>query len=257
MKVISLIYVFLLIIPMVTNASGVQSQLQSIELVNDKVVFSLQSSKTHTTPSCAASPTQAQWTFALNDVNGRAMYSMLMTAVAKQQQVEVTSAQICLEQIELVSSIRLVVSQPTPTSSADSQTGQLYLYKGDGVTKLGIYAGQNAAIMYLPIGFPAFLKGYDAKPHALYYLDEQCQGDAYLPENRRYAPYLDPINNRFVKAESERMKNYPDKKVYFYSLDTNDCRYQNFTSANTHGRNYYKANVVAHPLCGLKGCIVK
>lgn len=236
------------------------SELDSIKLYAEKVVFSLKLAKTHTIPSCAATLPQNSnmWTFSLNDLHGRAMYSMLMTAVAKQQKVTVFSAQTCIDNLEEVASLKLTVLTSPVIASSD----KLFLYKGDGQTKLGIYAGIPTAgtIEYFPLEGPFHIQYHKQSVQGLYYLNPQCEGDVYLNSNKTVVDskshhFIRPLinsNNSYVTMK----KHYPEKTIYFYQKKSDTC--QNTGRTNIlDGGSYYKGEEFEHPLCGRLGCIVK
>lgn len=239
------------------QAQASQAKLASVDLRDDHVMFALQSPKTHAIPSCAANATgtKEMWTFSINDAQGRAMYSMLMTAVAKQQAVKVTSGQTCFQQVELASGLSLVVSEST--EPAGGTGNHLYLYKGDGVTKLGVFAGvHGTAIQYLPLSGHAVVRYYRPEEVNGYYDNPQCHGNKYVfftvPASKLL---VDTFYGVYMKRTDTKMPQYPEKDVYH--VVNSECVSANMKSSFSSMQNYRKTEPAEHPLCGLNSCIVK
>ena len=261
------------------------SQLTSVEIVDDRVIFSLHTAKSHPIASCAANSasTKESWTFSLGAPSGRAMYSLLMTAVAKQQKVQVTTANTCLQQIEVASGVRLAVTQ-APVSSGGSDSGKVYLYKGDGVTKVGTVIDSNApgrtvgesggmpntgVIRYVPIEDPTLVRDY-ALTHfnesSIMFTDPQCQNEAYyhIHDAQKQNAYYTGVNsfmiansniNGFFQANLNlKMSDFgTTKKGYF--INHGRCTLQH--NSVVHYTSYYKLEPAIHPVCGASLCQIK
>lgn len=270
--------VALLLMPNNANATGLQAKLNSVELRDDSVIFSLQSAKTHSIPSCAANlpQTKQMWTFSINDLRGRAMYSMLMTAVAKQQEIEVTSSQACLQQIELASGIRLAVSQQADMTP--SQGAKVHLYKGDGVTKLGVVIsathggreyGQDGGMphtglfMYVPVDNPTLVKSYSQTHYtdsyySFLFTDPHCTSQPFTTGNfgDGIKSILFPkanISGFYKLNKNKQLSTLSNMRVYKWSEQ--GCLEDNAEIWNY--SNYYELERGIDPLCGEQLCIIK
>ena len=92
------------------------AKVNFINIDNDIVFFSTAEAKAASSPSCVVAATQQQYTISLDNETGRAMYALLITALAGQQEIEVASAQDCADVvgIERVQSINMIPALPAP-----------------------------------------------------------------------------------------------------------------------------------------------
>jgi hypothetical protein len=70
-----------------------------INVDGDTLYFSTEAAKLSVLPSCVAIQTNNQWAVSLDTQNGQSMYVLLLTAVANQLSVEITSAGDCKDAI--------------------------------------------------------------------------------------------------------------------------------------------------------------
>ncbi|KNC65127.1 hypothetical protein AC626_25065, partial [Pseudoalteromonas rubra] len=113
---------------------AIAGPITQIEIENNTVLFST-SSMAPSSVACVAEDKNQLRSISLDSHSGRAMYSLLITAVAKQQAVAVTSAQDCadLAGVERVQSLRLAPN----TSAGNSNARSIGLYASDGITRIG------------------------------------------------------------------------------------------------------------------------
>jgi hypothetical protein len=79
------------------NVTNAASKVSFINVDENTVYFSTQQTKTHTSPTCIKPETKNQWTVSLSSSNGRALYSLLATAVAGNLDIDVSSALDCAD----------------------------------------------------------------------------------------------------------------------------------------------------------------
>ncbi|WP_448566714.1 hypothetical protein [Thalassotalea ganghwensis] len=76
---------------------SVNANINYLNVEANKVTFSLTENKTHSMPSCAITETNQQYGVSLLTESGRAMYSLLITAMSTKQAVSVVSANDCAD----------------------------------------------------------------------------------------------------------------------------------------------------------------
>ena len=93
------------------NASG---SINFLEVDNDVVLFSTSEAKVATSPACVAQENSNLWTVPLASDSGRAIYSLILTSIAKGEGValNIESAQDCADKtgIERASKVSLIVN---------------------------------------------------------------------------------------------------------------------------------------------------
>ncbi|OCQ18319.1 hypothetical protein A7985_24225 [Pseudoalteromonas luteoviolacea] len=253
------------------------STIKTIELNGDFVRFSLHADKSHPLPSCVSTIPELKntWSFYLNDSHGKAMYTMLMTAVAKQQKITATSALSCNEQIELVSGIELAVSAPTDVT-ADADDGKAYLYKSDGFTKVGLVLngihtgrlpgemvsspiGYTGQLLYVPLDNPTILREYSLgfSQNMTYYPDASCKSTPYI-HGYNQSDQLIGVNyyqkeheglNGFYRANLSKLGSAVSSQWYY--VDEGACKPTGTPNPA------YALEPAIHPVCGSSLCIVK
>lgn len=225
-----------------------------LKIDKDVVLFSTTETNSAASPTCVANENTGIWSASLRSESGRAMYALLTTAVAKNMDVEVTSANDCADadEFERAEAVDLVFSDSESTAS-DSGVG---LYKGDGVTRLGTVIGMGP------------------EANSFYYASTEDQNSALFIEN--FMP--DQSTNKpifFSGANCTGTKYYPytpnlvlskpalnGGEVYYSSATRASRTYKsNFYStaciANSGTVNTYTLSVYNHPVCGNKPCIVR
>jgi hypothetical protein len=93
------------------NASGT---VDFLEVDNDVVLFSTSAAKAAASPACVAPETSSLWTVSLTSDSGRAIYSLILTSMAKGDGValNIESAQDCTDKsgFERASKVSLIVN---------------------------------------------------------------------------------------------------------------------------------------------------
>ena len=73
-------------------------QVNYLDVNGDIVVFATEATKTNTSPACVGAANSDKWAVSLNSESGRAIYSLLMTALVTKMRVNVESAGDCADQ---------------------------------------------------------------------------------------------------------------------------------------------------------------
>ena len=227
-------------------AAGVINHLQ---VDDDLVIFSTDEVKTAPSPACVTAENANLWSVSLSNDSGRAIYSMVLTAVAKgaSMAVDVESANDCgvTNGIERARKVSLV---PKPVVSGNKSVG---LYKHDGVTRVGSIVKYNNAndIVYADneASYPTkwlhsvFVFG------DLFYLEENCLGDPYTSKSNTFLYNKDFNDGKFFTPATPSQQLYP--KSYFsgpycYAIDEL--------------KSLYKIDLTAeHPVCGFGPCKIR
>ena len=163
-----------------------------LNVVDDTVYFATDETK-GSTPACVAFETTEQWTVSLSNKTGRAIYSLLVTAMAGKQAINVETGDDCgdIAGIERAKGISLQPVNEAIGISADVKG--LYLFQGDGVTKVGRIAEvlSPTSFYYLPLGGGDRFELYDSEAMAanikqetyVYFETSNCTGTAYAPSS--------------------------------------------------------------------------
>lgn len=208
MKAVRLLLSTLCALPLFANANAA-GQVNYLNIDGDAVHFSTEETKSHTLPSCAVAATKDRYAFSLRTDAGRAMYSLLITAMAGKQAITVDSGQDCadvagLERAEGISITPTVV----PVSNANGGGKAFYLYKSDG-TKLGVIASviNGRTTFYLDVNRDDRFSSITPtiKADILYFSNENCQGDVYTDTTFTYQlSHYHFNNNKLMSATSRR-----------------------------------------------------
>ncbi|AIY67414.1 hypothetical protein [Pseudoalteromonas piratica] len=247
----------ILFAPIIAQANA---KISYLNVDGNNVHFTLAADKTHTIPSCAIAETNQHYGVSLLTEAGRAMYSLLITAMSSKQAVSVVSGNDCndVAGVERAQSISLMPD----VSAAGGSAKAMYLYKSDGVTKLGrIYNSENINhFYYFPLDDNTKLREYRntiwtiyySPQHQLYFSETECQGAALVQYHGANTP-------RYVKNIG-----YNDGNLL---SATGSSSYYNFKSIkNNSGEcvsyNYpnQRATIATphqDPICGNGPCIFK
>ncbi|MGV2871282.1 fibrinogen-like YCDxxxxGGGW domain-containing protein [Colwellia sp. E150_009] len=102
----------------VTSQSFASSKISYLSVKDEVVYFSTTSAKIHAIPDCVATENQQKWAIPMGNLNGRAMYSMLVTAVAANSLVTINSKNSCdVTGFESPIEIALGTDDALPTSA--------------------------------------------------------------------------------------------------------------------------------------------
>ncbi|MCG7560703.1 hypothetical protein [Pseudoalteromonas sp. McH1-42] len=226
--------------------------ITQIEIENNIVLFST-SSMAPSTVACVAENKNQLRSVSLDSHSGRAMYSLLITAVAKQQAVAVTSAQDCadLAGVERVQSLRLAPN----TNAGNSNARSIGLYASDGITRIGTLVDtahyKNSA--------------YDSGQYRWTYIDDEGGVD-YKTLNISYNnaeiqhEYSGCRGRQGLSTHGEPVYHHGkyimgDKNAPFTS--SADRNAQNYSCFNRQNQTSYEIIETEHPICGAGLCLVK
>ncbi|MBD1582582.1 hypothetical protein [Pseudoalteromonas sp. S16_S37] len=237
------------------------STVAELNVLGDTATFTLSEPKTHTIPSCVSSDNQNKWAINLNSLQGQAMYSLLVTAVSKEQLVTVQSAQRCesVVDVEQVQSLSLSVNKQSAGS------GGAWLYKGDGVTKVGkVISFEPNVYYYSPIeGTQKYHVykpsiGKDFQSH--YFLDAECKSEPYQTYNsRNEAVFYQNVKSYFhfsdPNIQGNRLSDHGNAPVYKQWGGTNGCVKESYLAYQEN--RAIKLEKTEHPLCGKTPCWIK
>ena len=223
-----------------------------LNVVDDIVYFTTDEVKAGM-PSCVVAENAELWAVSLNHKTGRALYSLLVTAMAGKQAINVESGADCgdIAGIERAKGISL---QPTAVSGSAGSTSIVYLYKGDGETKLGrvIGAEQGTTVSFLSPDNNKFLQTYSyaVSTHTVDFDELDCSGNVYMPigNYKGYHPFVK--GGMYVRTTSKRATTYRKSNVNGQGVCTNYSAPQSATL-------YPIDTTYADPLCGDKICIFK
>lgn len=234
-----------------TVASTQAQQINYLNVEGSDVYFSTTTSKAASAPSCAAAATNEQYAISLNTESGKAIYSLLITAMASKQGVNVLSANDCADVtgVERAKGVSMV-----PVTVHDSAKG-VYLYTGDGITKLGPIISSTSTsgygVTYLANQSDRKLSVYNhpGVSGTLYFTTHDCSGTAYSSNRNRvfYNPGLE--SGRY-------MTTYGSKRVAVErpsQLSNNGTCTQNTMSSTT----LYEVKPYNDPICGDFPCTIK
>lgn len=86
---------FVLVLAVISLPVFAAGKVNYLDINQGIVMFSTDESKTVTSPSCVITANSSKWALSLNSENGRAIYSMLMTAMAIDMPIGVETAADC------------------------------------------------------------------------------------------------------------------------------------------------------------------
>ncbi len=225
-----------------------------LKIDKDVVLFSTTETNSAASPACVANENTGIWSASLRSESGRAMYALLTTAVAKNMDVVVTSANDCADadEFERAEAVDLVFSDSESTASGSG----VGLYKGDGVTRLGTVIGmgpeansfyyastedQNSAL-YLENFAPS-----QSSTRPIYFKEENCTGTMYYPYTPDFVLSKPSLND----GEAYITNTVVARRAYKSSFTSTLC------VAESGAVNTYTLSVYNHPVCGSKPCIVR
>lgn len=230
-------------------------QIQSLDVSEDVVLFSLSEEKTGSLPSCIQSGNEQMWALGLATHTDRAIYALLMTALANKSAISVESAGDCAakEGVERPASISLVPGSSSPSEAASDG---LYLYKSDGVTPVGRIAKvvSEREWLYFTPDSNTELQSYRKFEYItgmLMFLERDCQGEAFSQVQNTVQRHDNFNQGRFFRSGSE------SASVARVSLFSSDGVCSN--NGTPHPATVYKIDTESyeHPLCGRGACIIR
>lgn len=243
------------------SLSSVASQIDSIHVENDIVTFKTLPAKTSNNISCVSAERATDWSISLKHSTGRAMYASLVAAYANKSNVEVTSANDCLDVVgvESVSAFAMMSNAGSGNTSATPQGGSFKLYKGDGVTLLGsvVSVPNVSTVIYLPHGesvesrevsWFTVIQKRNSLNIAFANLDCTGPGQVQSPNLKGWSPHYNS-GKYFLSTNSP--SSFSAKSELAVSDGVATCY-----NYNTN-RNWYSISEYTDPLCGSMPCQFK
>jgi hypothetical protein len=222
----------------------------------DAVHFSTNEAKSAVSPSCVIAETNDRFTVSLQSEAGRAMYSLLITAMASKQAVTIESALDCtdIEGVERAKGVSIVPI--TVAANLEGSGKSMYLYKGDNTTKLGrIFNGDggNNIYYYYPVDDNTVTRKYAFDTPLLdidiYFEKSNCTGVAYLLTHT-----INFIRHPYHNSGQVIMRSSTSRSGASYSrLNLQGICFNNTTYSNT----LYPLVPYNNLLCGNSPCIFK
>jgi len=241
---------YLLAIMLSSSYANAAAQVNYLNIDGDAVHFSIAESKTETSPSCVVAETNERFAFSLKTDAGRAMYSLLITAMAAKQDLAVESAQDCADVAGIERADGISITPTVTSANAESSASkQFYLYTGDGQKKLGRIASLDSyrQFYYLANDDVSTFSFYEKALGTLYFSQDNCQGEAFAI-NVDTAQHIDGYNNNmYYKSTSDY--SVVEKKSY---LSTKGC----IATSGSKGMYTIELSYV-DPLCGESPCQIK
>ena len=233
------------------GSACVAGTVDYLEIENDVVLFSTSDSKT-STPACVDAASSDLWSVSLSSDSGRAMYSMILTAMAKPGELglQVQTADDCAVSagVERAGNVQMVSSAQGGSSSGGKSVG---LYKSDGVTRVGtvIKMGSTSAWYYVTDELTREVQYYfiiDTDDY-MYYDAPNCEGNMYYAHDRGLRSYNYLGGQYYETSSTEESYNMQSQ------LKANGtCQTANFGP-----RDGYRVTKTEHPVCGNFPCYVK
>jgi hypothetical protein len=182
----SLQFISTLVFSCFTHAAGT---IDYLKIDQDVVLFSTTEDKTEASPACMAADNSELWSASLRSEAGRAIYSMLSIAIAKDLSIDVESAGDCadLTEFERASGVNLALAAETEASSSGAKS--IGVYQADGVTRIGTFLSWAEAaekVHYITGDASIEPKSYKINigtAATLYYSGSGCTGNVFSQEN--------------------------------------------------------------------------
>lgn len=187
-----------------TSALNAAGTIDHLSVDNDVVIFSTTEAKTAALPACASVEQADNWSISLNTQAGRAMYTLITTAIAKEMAVAIASAQDCADTGTIERAARIDLTVPSNQAvSLDTQGGAIGVYKHDGVTQIGTYAyTSSTSIHYVPVGGDYRIHSFRSQTRindVFYFTEDNCTGEMWT------------VNNRYTYIPTQNVSFDPDR----------------------------------------------
>lgn len=244
---------FCLLLFVISGTADAAGVIDFLKIDKDVVVFSTTETKSTVSPACMTAENADYWTFSLASDSGRAAYSLIVTAMAKNLDLEVASAEDCADSdgYERADGVNLVFAQ----AGAASNQGGISVYKGDGVTKIGTLASviDKDTWLYTTAEGTGELLELDNEVRLfgrVYFRSNGCSGSTYLTSNGAagFSLAFEHLDNGKLYRVSNGGGSYTTKS---YMKGDGQC-YED-TRTNT----FYPLHPYVHPVCGEYRCILK
>ncbi|WP_281556443.1 hypothetical protein [Thalassomonas sp. RHCl1] len=255
MKIQSIIISFLALISQLFSANAMAAaKVSYLNVDGDNVHFSTAEAKSAASPACVVAETNERFAVSLRTEAGRAMYSLLITAMSSDQPVTVVSGSDCGDVFGLERAQSVSIS-PDVTNEAGGAKS-LYLYKGDGVTKLGRIINMGTTenkFYYQPVDSEVEVRQYTnsqliSNIGSIYYQTNDCTGTAYIADNKYIGSHGTYNDGKLLTRIGGRLS------VITSSYLTNSGQCGTITPKYM---NLYGVSPYIDSLCGDAACIIR
>ncbi|CAH9067470.1 hypothetical protein PSECIP111854_04114 [Pseudoalteromonas sp. CIP111854] len=226
--------------------------IKQVEVNNNTVLFSTTSIADSNLP-CTSVDNKKLRAFSLNTHDGRAMYSLIVTALSKNYAIETVSAQDCADThgAERAKTVRLLAN----TNKEVNTSGSIGVYKSDGISRVGSFikldksekvAGEQYIWTYIDGDAAADYKTIIVEPHfstEIFYSEYGCKGEELVKRNTSWfnnGKHFQTDTSRNEKIKSSRRKG---------SACTHNVDYLNYSG--------WPAKEIEHPVCGNGLCTIR
>lgn len=221
-------------------------KLTDLQIDKEVVIFSTTQIKPLPNLACVANDAADKWTASLKTESGRAIYSLLVTALSKNLALEVSGAGDCADKdgIERSEGVKLLMVS-TPVVSQAKTVG---MYKADGVTRIGtvINIVRNNEWYYADQAGVQTAKNYYLKNDHIYFSEVGCKGIA-LGDGSKAVRHSSYNGGRFYLADTSS----PSQPIKSQMDHTGHCSdYRNSIAG-------FKLIEGEDPLCGANTCLIK
>jgi len=241
------------------GAAKAAGTVDFLEVDNDVVLFSTSAEKTAASPACVTSETSNLWAVSLVSDSGRAIYSLILTAMAKGEGLglNIESAQDCAVSngVERAGRVNIVSSQLTSNITSNNDSYSIGVYQGDGITRLGtlIDIDENSKMWtYIDTKVTRSVKSvsFELPPRRpFYYSEENCQGSIFNNssnvqsggEGGLYLPEGPLVGNRTYRSRWHSSFDYCDS----------------YNSDKVYGNGTHILMPYTDPICGIDVCVLK
>ncbi|MGJ8682177.1 hypothetical protein [Paraglaciecola sp.] len=190
-----------------------------LEVDNDVVLFSTTQAKTHTLPSCVTAENANLWSVSLATESGRATYSLILTAMAKGDNVglSIQSADDCGVKNGLERALNVSIQVISQQSEA-GLSNRISVYKADGINRVGtlIQISDRGAWVILEKGMTKDYIMYYPKSGTnasveLRFESTDCSGQAYTNRRDSLVRNTNYMNGQFYMSGGidSRLLNHP------------------------------------------------
>jgi len=242
------------------NAAQAAGTVDFLEVDNDVVLFSTSSAKVAASPACVATETANLWTVSLASDSGRAIYSLILTSMAKSDGValNIESAQDCADKagFERASKVNLVADSNSQSISSGGYS--VGLYKSDGVTRVGTYLGDSGYRIFYINDAPQTVKmtfGRQTNNYQsfVFFTGTDCTGDAWVNKKHSNSEFELQRNEGFANGDYfDADLDTKQKPVTNSYISTSSCIVK---TDSTDWR--YKPIFKEHSICGRNLCTLK
>lgn len=238
----------MMLLPLSVKAAG---HVTFLNVDNDAVYFATAEIQAEPLPSCVIDKINSKYAVSLNTEMGRAIYSLLITAMASKQAISVASAGDCdaVDGVQRATGLSIV---PIIEATQEDKSQSLYLYAFDD-TKLGriVNTSDTDKFYYLSISDSTELKLYtkpDPGQQYIYYSSSSCTGTAHFR-------YPNKVGNHKLHNDGQfyRSANQPSTiRVLSLRHTMGTCMEYDYVSSGM-----YQLSPHSIGLCGIGFCKIK